>query len=115
MIRDGEISSDATNAGKFRLNLLTALRYELQDADPNEKNKNPPYKASAQWLVLIPPAGAPLPSLTKGKQVLGRYPSTDTFYKARLVGVDKEQYRLRFEGDNGQEQEVDRRYVLEVK
>jgi len=121
-------SATASNAGKFALrsaNLLVtshpkrSSRYEIQDIEPelDEDGREPsPYRASVQSLIVIPSATAPLPDLPRGKQVLALYPQTTTFYKAELVGMRKDHCRLRFEGEDekDKEQDVERRYVLDV-
>lgn len=45
---------------------------------------------------------------------MARYPETTTFYRAEIVGMGKDVYRLKFEDDQNQEMEVGRRYVLDV-
>ncbi|KAI9851155.1 MAG: SAGA HAT/Core module component [Thelocarpon superellum] len=91
-------------------------RYEVQDPEPDE-NGAPGriYKTTASTLIPVPPAGASLPDFPKGKQVLAKYPETTTFYRAEVMGMKRESYRLRFEGEDeiGKEQDVDRRYVLD--
>lgn len=69
-----------------------------------------------QSLIAIPSATAPLSDLPRGKQVLALYPQTTTFYKAELVAMRKDHCRLRFEGEDekDKEQDVERRYVLDV-
>ncbi|KAH0562479.1 hypothetical protein GP486_002836, partial [Trichoglossum hirsutum] len=99
-------------------------RYEIQDPEPDD-NGNPGqiYKASAAYIIPIPPSSvnlASLPDFQKGKQVLARYPETTTFYKAEVMGMKKTATgyfcRLRFEGEEekDREVEVERRYVLDV-
>jgi len=85
------------------------------ELDDNGREPSP-YRASVQLLVAIPSPTASLPDLPKGKQVLALYPATTTFYKAEMVGQKKDQCRLRFEGEDekDKEQDVDRRYVLDV-
>lgn len=75
-----------------------------------------PYRAPQQLLQPIPSLGTTLPDLPKGKWVLALYPNTTTFYRAEMVGMRKDQCRLRFEGEDekDKEQEVDRRYVLDI-
>lgn len=68
----------------------------------------------------IPPPDTPVHEVSKGQQVFALYPDTSTFYKAEVVnvkGMEKDHCRLRFEGEEekGKEQEVERRYVLDVK
>lgn len=65
----------------------------------------------------IPSSSNNLPALPKNKQVLAVYPQTTTFYKADMVVTRKMTCRLRFEGedDNATEQEVERRFVLELR
>jgi SAGA-associated factor 29 len=59
--------------------------------------------------------GSSISPFTVGKQVLARYPDTTTFYRAEVMGVKKEAYRLKFEGEeDDKEMEVDRRYVLDI-
>jgi SAGA-associated factor 29 len=59
--------------------------------------------------------GSSISTFTVGKQVLARYPDTTTFYRAEVMGVKKEAYRLKFEGEeDDKEMEVDRRYVLDI-
>ena len=103
---------------------MRASSYEIQDPEPDD-NGNPGqiYKASAAYLIPIPPPSvlsSSLPDFPKGKQVLARYPETTTFYKAEVMGMKKTQQgyscRLRFEGEEekDREVEVERRYVLDV-
>ena len=54
-----------------------------------------------------------LPDFVVGKHVLARYPETTTFYRAEVTGVKKDVYRLKFEDDQNQEMEVNRRFVLD--
>ena len=91
-------------------------RYEVQDPEPNENGEQGAvYRTGAASLILIPPAGSPLPSFSAGKQVLARYPDTTTFYRAEVTGSKKEVYRLKFEGEeDDKEMEVDRRFVLDI-
>jgi SAGA-associated factor 29 len=73
------------------------------------------YKTTAASLIPIPPIGSVLPSFAVGKQVLARYPDTTTFYKAEVMSLRKDVYRLKFEGEeDDKEMEVDRRFVLEI-
>ena len=86
----------------------------MQDTEPDDPNSITVYTAPAAALIAIPPAGAALPDFAAGKLVLARYPETTTFYRAEVTGVKKDSYRLKFEDDQNQEMEVDRRYVLDV-
>ena len=94
-------------------------RYDVQDPEPDEVTKKPGavYRTSAASMVPIPSLGAPLPEYPKGKAVLARYPDTTTFYRAEVVGMNKENgcVVLRFEGeeDAATTWEVDRRFVLD--
>jgi SAGA-associated factor 29 len=90
-------------------------RYEVQDPEPDETGApGQIYKASAAALIAIPPADAILPDYPVGKPVLARYPETTTFYRAEVTGMKKDVCRLKFEDDQNQEMEVDRRFVLDV-
>lgn len=92
-------------------------RYDVQDPEPNEAGKpGATYRTSAAFLIPIPQqAGSSLPTFEIGKQVLARYPDTTTFYRAEVMGVKKEVYRLKFEGEeDDKEMDVDRRFVLDV-
>jgi len=92
---------------------LTA-RYEVQDPEPDENGApGQIYKSSAAALIAIPSADAVLPDFPVGKHVLARYPETTTFYRAEVTGVKKDVYRLKFEDDQNQEMEVNRRFVLD--
>lgn len=92
-----------------------ASRYEVEDAEPNEKGVGAVYRTTATSLTPIPPPGSSLPSFSAGKQVMARYPDTTTFYRADVLGSKKDVYRLRFEGEeDDKEQEVDRRFVLDI-
>lgn len=90
-------------------------RYLVQDPEPDE-NGTPgaEYRATATALIAIPLAGTPLPDFPAGKIVLARYPETTTFYRAEVVGLKKDVYRLKFDEDGETQSEVDRRYVLDV-
>lgn len=96
-------------------------RYDVQDPEPDEVTKKPGavYRTSAASMVPIPSLGAPLPEYPKGKAVLARYPDTTTFYRAEVVGLNRENgcVVLRFEGeeDAATTWEVDRRFVLDHK
>lgn len=46
--------------------------------------------------------------------MLARYPETTTFYRAEVMGLKKDIYRLKFDDDAGNEMEVARRYVLDL-
>ncbi|EFR00537.1 SAGA-associated factor 29 [Nannizzia gypsea CBS 118893] len=91
-------------------------RYDVQDPEPIENGaEGAIYKTTAASLIHIPKAGSPLPQFQVGKQVLARYPDTTTFYRAEVMGLKKEVYRLKFEGEeDDKEMEVDRRYVLDI-
>lgn len=95
---------------------LTPNRYDVQDPEPNENGEQGAvYRTTAASLIPIPRAGTTLPSYTAGKQVLARYPDTTTFYRAEVMGLRKEAYRLKFEGEeDDKEMEVDRRFVLDI-
>lgn len=88
----------------------------MQDPEPNENGEEGAvFKASAAYLIPIPQMGATLPSFPVGKQVLARYPDTTTFYRAEVMGLRKDVYRLKFEGEeDDKEMEVDRRFVLDI-
>lgn len=88
----------------------------MQDPEPIENGEEGAiYKTTAASLIHIPKAGSPLPQFQIGKQVLARYPDTTTFYRAEVMGLKKEVYRLKFEGEeDDKEMEVDRRYVLDI-
>lgn len=94
-------------------------RYDVQDPEPDEVTKKPGaiYRTSAASMVPIPSLGAPLPEYPKGKAVLARYPDTTTFYRAEVVGMNRENgcVILRFDGeeDAATTWEVDRRFVLD--
>ncbi|MCJ1254657.1 SAGA HAT/Core module component [Lignoscripta atroalba] len=90
-------------------------RYEVQDPEPDESGApGQIYKTSAAALIAIPPSDSILPEYPAGKHVLARYPETTTFYRAEVTGVDKKGVcRLKFEDDQNQEMEVDRRFVLD--
>ncbi|KAL1845532.1 hypothetical protein VTK73DRAFT_497 [Phialemonium thermophilum] len=66
-------------------------------------------------MIPIPPEGAELPELEKGKTVLALYPDSTTFYKAEVTGMDPVtgKVNLRFEGEenSGTLQVVDRRLL----
>lgn len=88
--------------------------YEVQDPEPDEDGApGQIYKTSALALIAIPPQGTPLPDYSIGKHVLARYPNTTTFYRAEVTAMKKGSCRLKFEEDQDQEMEVDRRFVLE--
>ncbi|KAL1956362.1 hypothetical protein VTO42DRAFT_7345 [Malbranchea cinnamomea] len=91
-------------------------RYDVQDPEPTENGEvGAVYKTTAASLIPIPQVGAALPSFPPGKQVLARYPDTTTFYRAEVVSVKKDVYRLKFEGEeDDKEMEVDRRFVLDI-
>ena len=90
-------------------------RYEVRDPEPDENGtQGDVYRTSAAALIAIPPPGTPLPDYPVGKVVLARYPETTTFYRAEVMGLKKDTYRLKFDDDAGNENEVDRRYVLDL-
>ncbi|KAL3479758.1 hypothetical protein BJX99DRAFT_221723 [Aspergillus californicus] len=91
-------------------------RYDVQDPEPNENGEQGAvYKTTAASLITIPKMGSTLPSFSVGKQVLARYPDTTTFYRAEVMGLKKDTYRLKFEGEeDDKEMEVDRRFVLDI-
>ena len=97
-------------------NLLTLIpSYEVQDPEPDDTGApGQIYKTWANNLIAIPSADATLADYPVGKQVLARYPETTTFYHAEVTGVKKDICRLKFEDDQNQENEVARRYVLEL-
>lgn len=92
-------------------------RYEVQDPEPDETGApGDIYTASASALIAIPPLDAELGEIPVGKAVLARYPETTTFYRAEVTGhvSTKNLCRLKFEDDQNQEMEVDRRFVLSL-
>lgn len=93
-------------------------RYEILDTEPEPDTV--PETVSPLSLVAIPPPGTAVHEIVKNQQVFALYPETSTFYRAEVVsikGTKKDHCRLRFEGEEekGKEQEVERRYVLDVK
>ena len=91
-------------------------RYDVKDPDPDPDEKDVVYRVKSDQLLLIPLEGSSLPNFSVGKQVLARYPDPTTFYKAEVMAVKKDVYRLRFEGEeDDKEMEVDRRFVLNDK
>ncbi|KAI9823724.1 MAG: SAGA HAT/Core module component [Thelocarpon impressellum] len=127
LVKDAEVAYKQNKTKGFegdwiQCTIITVLgegkqkRYEVQDPEPDENGApGQIYKTTAATLIPIPPAGAPLPDFGKGKQVLAKYPETTTFYRAQVMGMKRDSYRLRFEGEDeiGKEQDVDRRYVLD--
>lgn len=95
--------------------LLTSTSiYEVQDPEPDENGApGQIYKTSASALIAIPAADAIPADYVVGKHVLARYPETTTFYRAEVMGVKRDAYRLKFEDDQNQENEVAKRFVLE--
>lgn len=92
-----------------------ARRYKVQDAEPDEGETPPIVSTTANQLLLIPPSSTGLAPLVRGKQVIARYPDTTTFYRAEVMGTGrKEMCKLKFEGDDGHDKEVERKYVLDV-
>lgn len=92
-----------------------ALRYEVQDVDPESAQAM--HMARPQQLSLIPPTNDGVPDPPMRRTILAMYPGTTTFYRSELVsarGSKRGHVRLRFEDeeDKNQEQEVERRYVL---
>ena len=103
------------SVNRFPVSILTTFRYEVQDPEPDENGApGDIYKANAAALIAIPTPDTSLPDYYLGKIVLARYPETTTFYRAEVMGLRKDTYRLRFEDDQNQEMEVDRRYVLDL-
>ena len=97
------------------LSVNSGRYYDVKDLDPDAEDKVV-YKVKSDALLLIPVEGSSLPSFSVGKQVLARYPDTTTFYKAEVMAVKKDVYRLRFEGEeDDKEMEVDKRFVLNDK
>lgn len=96
--------------------LQSTYRYDVQDVDPAEHSID---RVGPHVLSPIPAESTPPAEIPKGHQVLAVYPETTTFYRAEIVSIKKDglHYRLRFEGEEerGMEQEVSRRYVLDVK
>ena len=87
----------------------------MQDPEPDESGHTVPiYKTTATSLIPIPGPDATLQDFPVGKHVLARYPETTTFYKAEVRGTRKDLYRLSFEDDQNQENEVHKRFVLEL-
>ncbi|KKY23439.1 putative saga complex component [Phaeomoniella chlamydospora] len=90
------------------------ITYDVQDIDEDQVERKT-YKTTAAYLIPIPLAGAPTPTFGIGKQVLARYPDTTTFYRAEVMSIQKDTYRLKFEGEeDDKEMEVDRRLVLDI-
>ncbi|MCJ1391917.1 SAGA HAT/Core module component [Xylographa bjoerkii] len=92
-------------------------RYEVQDPVPEDESGQAGqiYKASAAALIAIAPEGAVLADYPVGKHVLARYPETTTFYRAEVTGTTEDKKCvLKFEDDQNQKMEVERRYVLDV-
>ncbi|KAJ9145052.1 SAGA-associated factor 29 [Pleurostoma richardsiae] len=95
-------------------------RYKVKDEDPDlPPEQRQEYRTSASSMIPIPPAGAELSELEKGKTVLALYPDSTTFYKAEVMGTDAAtgKVNLRFEGEenSGTLQVVERRYVVEYR
>ena len=100
-------------------------RYEVQDPEPDEGGApGQIYRTGAAALIAIPKEEerGRLLDFAVGKQVLARYPETTTFYRAEVTGrgsgkkgdEGRAVCRLKFEDDQNQEMEVDRRFVLEL-
>lgn len=90
--------------------------YDVQDPEPDPTGKQNVHRAQAKDLIPIPPAGTPLPTFPVGANVYARYPDTDTFYRAKVRGIQKGEYTLRFEGEeDDKEQPVEKRFVLDTK
>ena len=92
----------------------------MQDADPDvAPGERAEYRTSASNMIPIPPEGADLPDLEKGRIVLALYPDSTTFYKAEVTDMDGEtgKVHLRFEGEenSGTLQVVERRFVVEYR
>ncbi|THW41158.1 hypothetical protein D6C92_09189 [Aureobasidium pullulans] len=97
-------------------------RYEIQDAEPEplpDGEFPPPYRASVAHLMPIPTKNDGLADLNKGRNVLAQYPAevmenwrskdlSDTSDGSHLV-------HLSFEGDDGNNTQVERRFVLAEK
>lgn len=95
---------------------LYRIAYDVQDPEPDPSGKINVHKATAKDLILIPPAGTVLPTFQIGANVYARYPDTDTFYRAKVRGIQKGEYTLRFEGEeDDKEQPVEKRFVLDSK
>ncbi|TPX06705.1 uncharacterized protein E0L32_002201 [Thyridium curvatum] len=95
-------------------------RYKVKDEDPDiPTEQRQEYRTSASSMIPIPPVGQELTDLDKGKTVLALYPDSTTFYKAEVMGTDKDtgKVSLRFEGEEttGTLQLVERRFVLEYR
>lgn len=94
------------------------IYYDIQDPEPDEfLTPGKTYKGvHRSEFIVIPAVGCELTPYSAGTQVLARYPDTTTFYSARVMGMHKPtgQCILEFHGENedGQEQLVDRRFVL---
>ncbi|KAG8526697.1 uncharacterized protein KY384_008126 [Bacidia gigantensis] len=88
-------------------------KYEVQDPEPEDQGPGQVWKTSANTLIPIPAADTVLPDFPIGKTVLARYPETTTFYRAEVQGLRKDNYRLKFEEDQGQDTDVARRFVLD--
>lgn len=93
------------------------IGYDVQDPEPDQYGKQNVHKATAKDLYPIPAPGDALPTkeFVKDAVVFARYPDTDTFYKAKVTGLTngKTEYRLIFEGEEGdREQSVERRFVI---
>ena len=94
--------------------MMHSYLYEVQDPEPDETGApGQIYKTSAAALIAIPLHDAILPDYPVGKHVLARYPETTTFYRAEVTAMKKDVCRLKFEDDQNQEMEVDRRFVLD--
>ncbi|CCE88800.1 Piso0_001582 [Millerozyma farinosa CBS 7064] len=93
------------------------VRFEIRDPEPDENN-NPgqTFKANHKEIILIPTEeDAPsLPMYPEGTKVLARYPETTTFYPAIVVGHKRGYVRLKFDGEEevNKEIESERRLVL---
>ncbi|THX73665.1 hypothetical protein D6C78_07648 [Aureobasidium pullulans] len=104
-------------------------RYEIQDAEPEplpDGEFPPPYRASVAHLMPIPTKNDGLADLNKGRNVLAQYPDTTTFYKAEVMENWRSKdlsdtsdgshlVHLSFEGDDGNNTQVERRFVLAEK
>lgn len=117
-------------------------RYEVQDAEEDAGQPAEKYMALAKALVPLAAAGATIPTKShdrdrgssslspppsshtqpefpSGSVVLALYPGTTCFYKAtvvlppsKILSSREPVYKLRFEDDNNQERQIERRMVI---
>lgn len=91
-------------------------KFEVRDTEPDENN-NPgkAYRASIKDIIILPLREPTKQLYSQNTMVLARYPETTAFYRARVGSFRNGKYKLRFEGEEDLDREMEVPASLVVK